>query len=266
MDPLNLPQLKKTATAYEDLLVPALFQPWANRLAQTDEIKSSHTILDVACGTGVLARAITRRGNGKRISGLDLNPGMLAVASQKNPGIHWQQGNAEALPFEDETFDVVLSQFGLMLFASPKKALEEMKRVLKPDGSIIIAVFDSIHNIPAYHMISDLFEQEIGPSVADALRSPFSMGNTEVLQALLSEVGLTNAEISTQKEIARFSSPEHMVFSDVKGWFPFAQIQLDDQTIQSIVQKAETVLQPFQTPTGSIQFDVSAHIIKAKKS
>lgn len=265
MHELTQQQLEKTATAYEDLLVPALFQPWANRLAKMVERKPSLEILDVACGTGVLTRTITKQIKGATVTGLDLNPGMLAIAQKKAPAIHWHQGNAEELPFENKTFDVVLSQFGLMLFTSPQTALKEMKRVLKPGGNLIVAVFDSVHKIPAYNMIADLFEREIDPLVGDTLRFPFSMGKTDELHALLSEVGLSDAEISTHKEVAQFSSPQHMVFSDVKGWFPFAQIHLDDQKVDSIVQKAQTVLQPFRIPGGAVQFDVSAHIIKARK-
>jgi ubiquinone/menaquinone biosynthesis C-methylase UbiE len=266
MDDLSQEQLEKTATTYEQLLVPALFQEWADRLAKADEIKPSHKVLDVACGTGVLARAVAKYHPDTSITGLDPNPGMLAVARKKSPTISWQQGRAEELPFDDESFDIVLSQFGLMLFSSAKTALKEMKRVLKPGGYMIIAVFDSIYNIPAYEVIADLYARKVDGSVGEALRYPFSMGDIDALYSLFSEVGLNNTEIATQKGMARFSSPQHMVLSDVKGWFPFAQIHLDDQTIESVVEGAESVLEPFQTSDGTVQFDVTAHIIKAQNS
>lgn len=267
MDELNPNELAITAAVYEELLVPALFQEWANRLAESAEIKPNHNILDVACGTGVLARTIEKRldPNGS-VTGLDLNPGMLAIARRNAPNINWHQGKAEELPFEEENFDTVISQFGLMLFSSPKTALQEMYRVLKTDGHLIVAVFDSIQNIPAYEKMADLFERKVGKSVGEALRFPFSMGNIGELEVLFSEAGINNTIITTQKETARFSSPRHMVLSDVKGWFPFAQIHLEDQTIDSIVNEAESVLNPFLTSDGTVQFDVSAHIIKAVKS
>lgn len=266
MDDLSQKQLEETAAAYEELLVPALFQEWANRLAKADEIKPSHKVLDVACGTGVLARAVARQLHGGSVTGLDSNLGMLAVARQIAPNINWQQGNAEGLPFNNESFDIVLSQFGLMLFSSPNTALKEMKRVLKPGGYMIIAVFDSIHTIPAYEVMADLFARKVDSSVGEALRFPFSMGNTDELYSVFSEAGLNNAEITTQNGMARFLSPQHMVLSDVKGWFPLAQIHLDDQTIESVVHEAESVLEPFQTSDGAVRFDVSVHIIKVHKS
>lgn len=266
MDNLSQKQLEETASVYEELLVPALFQGWADRLAKSDEIKPSHKVLDVACGTGVLARALATQLHDGSVTGLDPNPGMLAVARQSAPDIDWQEGSAEELPFNNECFDIVLSQFGLMLFSSPQTAIKEMKRVLKPEGHIIAAVFDSIRNIPAYEMMADLFARKVNSSVGDALRLPFSMGDTDKLYSLFSEAGLANTEITTRKVAARFSSPRHMVLSDVKGWFPFAQIHLDDLTIESVVREAESLLEPFQTPDGTVRLDVSAHIIKAHKS
>lgn len=266
MDNLSQKQLEETAKAYEELLVPALFQKWADYIAKTIEIKPSHKVLDVACGTGVLARAVAKYLPESSITGLDPNSGMLAIARRNASNIDWQQGTAEELPFDDESFDIVLSQFGLMLFSSPKTALKEMKRVLKSGGKMIVAVFDSIHNIPAYEIMVRLFSRKVDSSVGEALRFPFSMGDTDKLYSLFSEVGLNNTEITTQIGKAQFSSPKHMVLSDVKGWFPFAEIHLDDQMIESVVQEAKDVLESFQTIDGEIQFDVSVHIIEVHKS
>ena len=94
-------------------------------------------MLDVACGTGVLARAVADRVGAKgSVVGLDVNPGMLAVAERLAPSITWRQGRAESLPFEKEDFDAVLSQFALMFFEDQVAALEEMKRVLRPRRAI----------------------------------------------------------------------------------------------------------------------------------
>lgn len=266
MDNLSHELLEKTAAAYDELLVPALFQEWADRLAQADEIKPSHKVLDLACGTGVLARSVAGQLQDGSVTGVDPNPGMLAVAKRSAPNIEWLQGSAEELPFDNDTFDIVVSQFGLMLFSSPKTALKEMKRVLKAGGYLLIAVFDSIHKMPAYEMMADLFERKVNRSVGEALRFPFSMGHTDKLYSLFWNAGLKDTEITNHKGVARFSSPRHMVLSDVRGWFPFAQIHLDDQTVESIAREAESVLNPFLTSDGRVQFEVSVHIIKAYKS
>lgn len=258
--------LEKTAEAYEELLVPALFDNWARRLVDTADPRRGSTVLDVACGTGVVARRVQARlGTTGSVSGIDLNPGMLAVAKRRAPEIDWHEGNAELLPFGDDTFDAVLCQFGLMLFSSPAAALQEMYRVLHRGGTLSLLVFDSLGNNRAYETMADVFERVVGSSVGDTLRFPFSMGDTEQLAALFEDAGIPNVRISTDKETAHFASPRQMVLSDVKGWFPFAEIHLDEQTLQRVIDEAERELEPFRTADGAVEFQVAAHTISAIK-
>lgn len=266
MEELNQIELERTATKYEELLVPALFEEWANRIANSDKLTSARQVLDVACGTGVLARTIAQRLKDGSVTGIDPNSGMLAIAKQIAPDINWYRGQAENLPFEDEFFDVIVSQFGIMFFSSPDIALKEMNRVLKAGGNMIITVFDSLQNIPAYNAMVDVFDRKVGKSAGDALRHPFTMGDTETLKNMFSKSGLVDTKIVTQKSTALFSNPRHMVLSDVKGWFPFAKIYLEDQLIESIVNEAESVLEPFLTPGGNVQFDISVHLIQVQKT
>ena len=136
------------AQVYDDFFVPALFQGWVSRVVDAAKIASGHCVLDVACGTGVVTREIAKGlGANGSVIGLDLNPGMLAVAKEKAPNIEWQQGNAEALPFDSNSFDVVICQFGLMFFEHRQAALKEMLRVLRQGGRLVIAVWDSLEQI-----------------------------------------------------------------------------------------------------------------------
>src|SRR5262249_55468231 len=117
------------ATAYEALFIPGLFGPWAPVVADLARIKSGDRVLDIACGTGVLAReAAARTGPTGHVAGLDPHAGMLAVARDLSPAIDWRDGTAEALPFPDRSFEVVVSQFGLMFFTDRDKAIREMLR------------------------------------------------------------------------------------------------------------------------------------------
>ena len=132
------------ASAYEALFVSALFRQWAPMVADAAKIASGDRVLDVACGTGVLAReAATRTGRSGRVAALDANAGMLTVARGLAPGIDWREGVAEAPPFPDQSFDVVVCQFGLMFFSDRDKAVREVLRVMVPGGRGAVAVWDA---------------------------------------------------------------------------------------------------------------------------
>src|SRR5262245_61490850 len=106
---------RNAAEVYEEFFVPALFQEWTSRVAGAAKIQAGQRVLDVACGTGILARTVAERvGPAGSVVGLDMNEGMLAVAARKAPQIEWRQGISEALPFDGDSFEAVVSQFGLM--------------------------------------------------------------------------------------------------------------------------------------------------------
>lgn len=115
----------------------------AARLVVFAQIKAEQRVLDVGCGTGVVALAAAR--TGARVSGLDLTPELLVRARENasitGAEIDWHEGDAEALPFPDATFDVVVSQFGHMFAPRPDVATREMLRVLKPGGTIAFATW-----------------------------------------------------------------------------------------------------------------------------
>jgi ubiquinone/menaquinone biosynthesis C-methylase UbiE len=147
------------AKAYEDLHVPALFQQWAPLVVEAAEIHPGQRVLDIACGTGVLAReAALQVGENGFLAALDATPGMLVVAKQLAPSIEWREGIAESLPYEDDSFDAVISQFGMMFFQDRLAALREMVRVLVPGGRMAVAVWESLENSEAYPIEVALLE------------------------------------------------------------------------------------------------------------
>ncbi len=221
----------------------ALFEQWADRRVDAAAIESGHRVLDVACGTGVLARAASDRAGPGAVVGLDVNAGMLAVATRKAPEIDWRQGRAEALPFDDESFDRVVSQFGLMFFEDRAAAIREMLRVVRRGGRVAIAVWASLAATPGYAAVAGLLERLFGEPVADALRAPFSLGDRESLGRLLAQAGIDDAQIATRAGIARFASIQSWMFTDVKGWTLADQI--DDWQFELLVKEAAEVLQPF---------------------
>ncbi|HWG92580.1 MAG TPA: methyltransferase domain-containing protein [Candidatus Thermoplasmatota archaeon] len=126
----------------------------AARLVRFAGVKPGQAVLDVGCGTGVVA--LTARRIGARVTGLDLTPELLSRAKEHSgvPGyedITWKEGDAEALPFADGEFDVVLSQFGHMFAPRPEVATREMLRVLRPGGTIAFSTW------PPEHAVGKLF-------------------------------------------------------------------------------------------------------------
>ena len=103
------------AKVYEEIYVPSLFEKWAPVVADRAKIRDWHTVLDVACGTGLLAITILDHiGPNGSVTGVDINEGMLQVARSKSTQISWDRSSAESLPYEDSSFDRVLCPFSLM--------------------------------------------------------------------------------------------------------------------------------------------------------
>ncbi|HET9514116.1 MAG TPA: methyltransferase domain-containing protein [Gemmatimonadales bacterium] len=252
------------ATAFESLFVPALFQEWAPRVCSAAKLRAGDRVLDVACGTGVVAReAAERVGPAGSVTGLDLNPGMLAVAKRLRPDIVWRQGDAGSLPFADDAFDAVVSQFGLMFFADRVGAIREMVRVLTPGGRLAVAVWDSLDRTPAYAAEVALLERMAGPAAADALRFPFCLGDTGQLAGLFSAAGLPDAVITSHMGTGRFPSIRTMIEADLRGWLPLVGITLEDELLERILAEAETALAPYRLANGTVAFESPAHIVSA---
>ena len=250
------------ATAYEEFFVPALFQEWAPRVAAAAQLKPGQRVLDVACGTGVLAReAASRVGAASAVVGLDRNPGMLTVARRVAPGIEWREGVAEAIPYPDSSFDAVVSQFGLMFFTDRRQALREMLRVLAPGGHLALAVWDSLDNTPAYAAEVALVERVAGQRAAEALRAPFVLGDQNELAVLFASAGVAAVAVASHHGTAKFPSIRWMVEADLRGWLPVMDVVLSEDQIKRILDEAETALSAFVTAEGRVEFDSPAHIV-----
>jgi ubiquinone/menaquinone biosynthesis C-methylase UbiE len=256
---------QSAAEVYEEFFVPALFQEWSSQVADAAQISSGQRVLDIACGTGVLTREVVNRvGAGGSVVGLDLNEGMLVVAKRKAPEVEWYQGHAEALPFNSNTFDAVVCQFGLMFFENRRAAIEEMMRVLRQGGHLAVAVWDSLENTPGYAAVTDLLKRLFGDKVADAMRAPFVLGDTQVLQSLFKDTGVSDVQVTTYQGTARFPSIGSWIYTDAKGWILADMI--DDTQYQRLLQEAEKDLRQFVTSEGTVAFRSTAHIVTATKT
>lgn len=197
---------------YQRYLVPAITAIWAADLVDRTNIQRGARVLDVASGTGVVARAAaTRLGDGGAVTGLDINPGMLAVARSLPAdagaaSIEWQEGSVLALPFADAAFDVVLCQLGLQFFPDRPAALAEIRRVLVPGGRTGISVFGPIEHNPATHALADALDRHVGQGASLAKRNEHVLADTDELRMLLEEAGFRDVVIESVTKTVRFPS------------------------------------------------------------
>ncbi len=250
--------------SYDALFVPSLFERWTRHILDAADIARGDRTLDIACGTGVLTRAAAERA-GTRVTGLDPAPGMLATAEDRAPHLAWVQASAEALPFPDTSFDLVLSQFGMMFFADREKAVREIHRVLEPGGRLAIAVWDRLDANPVYQAIGDLFAREISQSAADALALPFCLGDPRDLKVPFADAGLHDVQVAGRTEEANFPSLRSLIEAELRGWLPLFDIHLDEAHIARVLRAAEQALAHVADPSGRARFATSAHILTARK-
>ncbi len=207
------------AEIYDRKFVPALFGQFAPEIADALSIGQDETVLDVGCGTGIVAlAALGRVGPQGRVAAVDINPGMLAVARAKSDAVEWHEAAAEALPFEDASFDAVLCQFALMFLADRTQALREMRRVTKAGGRIGLFVWDSVENSPGYDTLVPLLGEVAGPDAAEALSAPFCLGDRAAVERELAKAGLSPEHFHRFTGTARHTSLDDWIDTEIGGW------------------------------------------------
>ena len=210
-------QVEQTASeAYEEYLVSSIFRSWADRLIETSEINEGDRVLDVACGTGIVARrAASRVGANGSVLGIDINEGMLTVAKETarevQPSIEWRQGDATDLPFSDEAFDVVCCQQALQFFDDPGAAVREMRRILTPGGSVALSVWRPLDYQPGYVVLADALERHIGDDAGAMMRSPFPAWDVDTIRMIGREAGFDDVSVTIEIGDVRYPSAEEFV-------------------------------------------------------
>jgi ubiquinone/menaquinone biosynthesis C-methylase UbiE len=201
---------------YQRHLVLAVTAQWAADLVDRAALQPGERVLDVACGTGVVARLAAQRvGQTGWVAALDLNPGMLAVAwalpAVAGAKIDWWEGSALALPFPAATFDVVLCQLGLQFFPGRLTALQEMRRVLKDGGRMGLNVYGPIEHNPATFALANALDRHIGPDASLAKRTEHALADSAELRELIAAAGFQDVALSTVTKTIHFPSAAEYV-------------------------------------------------------
>ena len=237
---------------YERFQVPNVFGPLARKFLSRFKLKEGQHVLDVACGTGVVSlMAADNVGKSGAVVAIDLNPGMLAIARAKPPShgahIDWQEGNAESLPFDDESFDAVLCQQGLQFFPSKITALREMRRVAKPDGRVGLCVWRTLEHTPCHAAIATALERNAGGDLATRLTAPYRFGEADQLLNALTEAGFRNVDIEADAIMRDVSRPEESIPRLIEST-PIASdfAQLDESVRHAIVEETAAALADYR--------------------
>ncbi len=203
MDRASFPEM------YERELVGPLFRPFADPLLEEIQLTAGDRLLDIACGTGVVARAARERlGPAGHVVGVDLSPQMLEVGKRIAPAIDWREGDATALPVADgETFDVVTCQQGLQFVADRRAAAREMRRVLSPRGRVAVATWRPLEEVPFFRDLNEIAVRHLGAFVDGR----HAFGNAADLERLLAGAGFRDVRVRTVSRTVRFAEPHVIV-------------------------------------------------------
>jgi SAM-dependent methyltransferase len=188
---------------------------------------------------------------------------MLAVAARAEPNVEWRRGDAASLPFEDASFDVVVSQFALMYFPDRVASLREMWRTPAPGGRLAVAAWAPIDHARGYQILVEIAVRQCGREAADVLAAPFVLGDKAELAKLFVDSGISGAEVRLHEGSIRFPSVQEFIRIEVKG-SPLAEMVGDD-VMQSLAAESEDALVEFVVPSGEIVMPMDAHIVTATK-
>jgi ubiquinone/menaquinone biosynthesis C-methylase UbiE len=197
------------AENYQRFFVPSIGAPVADDLIGSAGLQPGQRVLDVACGTGVVTRlAAERVGGAGAVAGLDVNPGMLAVArSQTLPDlpIEWYEASAEAMPLPDEAFDVVLCQMGLQFVPNKLAALREMRRVLATGGRVFITVPGP--KPPLFAIMTDALARHLSPEAVSFIDLVFSMHDVDEITELMRSADLREVNVQAKPKTLHLPAP-----------------------------------------------------------
>jgi SAM-dependent methyltransferase len=262
------------AEIFDRYFGPALFAPWARVLLEHAAPEPADRVLDVACGTGTVAhQAAPLVGAGGKVVGVDVNPGMLAVARSKpvpdGARIEWLEQDAMALDLPDGAFDLVVCQQGLQFFPDRAAAASEMRRVVRDGGRVLLSVWQGLDVHPLYSALCISQARHLGVPLAD-VAAPWSLPDADEIRALLVGAGLRGVDVAARTLTVRFPSPEQFVYLTLSAGAAFLpEFDWNDEVlrtklIDNVTRDIESVVREY-TGGDVLEFPTSWHIAAASK-
>lgn len=251
---------------YQRFFVPAIGAPLAADLVRNAALREGERVLDVACGTGVVTRLASEQvGATGAVSGLDVNPGMLAVARAATPegmSIEWHEANAEAMPLPDASFDVVLCQLGLQFMPDRQAALREMRRVLVDGGRLAFNVPGPMPRI--FAVMGEAIARHVGAQAAGFVGQVFSLHDAEEIRSLVGDAGFHDVAVHVDTRELRLPAPEAFLWQYVHGTpLAGAVAQLDDAGCDALEREVVAGWQAF-VEEGALVLRVRVSVATAR--
>ena len=250
-----------TPSLYDRYMVPLLFEPYAEYVAKQVAALRPARILETAAGTGIVTRAVSEAVPEATIVATDINPAVVEFAAQllQSDRVAFKRADAQDLPFEDASFDLVLCLFGVMFFPDKVQANAEARRVLRSGGSYVLVTFNrlDLNPIPkaAGEAVASLFPED--PRYME--RGPFSYTDAAMVEQDLRGAGFNSVELETV-ELSSTVRARDAAQGIVLG-SPFrAEIEgLDASALERATLAVEEALQTWD----GTQAPMSAHIATA---
>jgi SAM-dependent methyltransferase len=232
-------------------------------------LRPAEHVLDVACGTGFVARlAADRVGAKGRVVGIDLNASMIEaarVASDQNAAvtIEWRTGDAGALPFENGVFDAVLCQQGVQFFPDRVHALREMRRVLRLGGRLAFTVWSAVGDTPYHAALADALARHLSAAAGSMARAPYALHDAAELHGLVTSAGFRNVNVRPTIKTTQLPLPAEFVPGHLAA-LPMAQeiARLSAERRNAIVQEMTEALSAY-VDREQLVFPAGVHVVTA---
>ena len=256
------------AENYEKYMAPMFFEPYAKDMANRLSSKKINSLLEIACGTGQVTRLLREKLPEARIVGTDLNPGMLELAKKiikPEDKIEWQIANAQELAFEDNTFDAVVCQFGLMFVPDKQKAVNEAYRVLNPGGILLFNTWDSLETNPVSKIANNVIASFFKDFSFDFYKIPFSMYDPVEIESLLQLAGFKNISVENVQINGYSATAEDAAKALCEGTPAYIEICQKDEKLLPEIRKSAVMAITKEFGAASLKIPNAAWVAQGLK-
>ncbi len=257
-----------------DQYLTSLFEPWSKELIARSPPRGD--VLDVACGTGIVSRALSAQAAVNHVTAIDIAEPMIAKAralTDPTAPVSFQAASADALPFQDHQFTAAFCQQALQFFPDKVAALKEIARVVEPGGTLTLAVWTSTPNgNPVYAAFEDIVAEDLGEDLVPF--GPFSFGDAQALSQVATDAGLQIETLDHASLDTALPDPRTLVLFDLMflgrpGSDGNLQPLFDpadasqDAAIEALIEKFETAVGQYQQADGTLLAPSAANVLIA---